>query len=68
MKLTKDGEITITAMQDIEITSAEQVSIRAEQGIVINAKEKITMKNEAGGNFVMTENIDINGNRIKNNC
>lgn len=68
MELTKDGEINITAINDIEITSEEQVSIRAEQGVVITAKEGITLHSEAGGNFEMSENIDINAKRIKNNC
>lgn len=68
MKLTKDGEITITAINDIEIASDNQVNIRAEQGIVIMAKEGITLQNEAGGSFEMAENIDIHANRIKNNC
>ena len=68
MSLTKDGEINITATEDIEITSDKLVSFRAEQGIIIKAKDKIKMQNEAGGSLEITDHIDINANRIKNNC
>lgn len=68
MSLTKDGEITITAINDLEIISDKLISIRAEQGITMKAKDKIKMQNEAGGSLEIADNIDINANRIKNNC
>ena len=68
ISLNKNGEIEITAQNDINLSAAESVNMRAEEGIVIHGGEGIDLTNDSGSTFLISENIDIKANRIKDNC
>lgn len=68
MKLTPEGEITITTQKDLEIVSKELISFRGEQGISMTAEDGIRIKNQQGASFKVREQMYLDGERIRNNC
>ena len=65
---TKDGDIIISAQDDIELTSEHDVSMRAENGISVMANGSVILTNDNGAVYEMASNIKLEANRIKNNC
>lgn len=67
MKLNKDGTLEITAMSDIDFTATNSISICSDGLFSMMANDKILLTNKTGSSFEMNENIQVTGNRIKNN-
>lgn len=68
VNFTKEGEIIISAQDDIELTSEHDVVMRAEKGVSVMAGKEMILTNDNGAVYRMDTNIKLNANRIKNNC